>query len=461
MKKFLQRVEGSGILMFLIVALLAVFGIAEAGVMTADVANPASGGAVDVGDGSDISRGQTDEVSVNLILDQLDKEVAKIRPYDVVLDTISRQIKDVKTSSGQIVRHYAIDVIDVTSKIKTAHTYASGTVQTALDTEDNSIFASEQTLLVKGVAGYMQDGTTEDPKHDLLLYVVGRNESGLPIVRAFNGRGTNNADIPALAIGDEVVALGRAASEKQISTDAYSGVPTDIEQYLQKFIAQVEMTDIFQKADKEVKWTFSDAEEEAIFDMKRKINLSFWLSSKHRKKFKNAHSSNKEEDVFTTEGIWNQAGKDFTFEGAVTPAKMTSLMKMAFTGTNSGKKKLLICGSDALEAFENLYVDTTNGYTANIKVGERKAAYGIEFTEYISKFGTLLVTHDQSLNDLGMSGKAFILDPDFLRKWTMGWRVTNFDLRKSGQSDSDARALMEICGLVLKNPKAHVRVSIA
>lgn len=461
MKKFLQRIEGSGILMFLTVALLAVFGIAEAGVMTADVVNPASGGAVDVGEGSDISRGQTDEESVNLILDQLDKEVAKIRPYDVVLDTIARNIKDVKTSSGQIVRHYAIDVIDVTSKIKTAHTYASGTSQIALDTEDNSIFASEQTLLVKGVAGYMQDGTTEDPKHDLLLYVVGRNESGLPIVRAFNGRGANNADIPSLAVGDEVVALGRAASEKQIATDAYSGVPTDIEQYLQKFIAQVEMTDIFQKADKEVKWTFSDAEEEAIFDMKRKMNLSFWLSSKHRKKFKNAHSSNKEEDVFTTEGIWNQAGKDFTFEGTVTPAKMTSLMKMAFTGTNSGKKKLLICGSDALEAFENLYVDTTNGYTANIKVGERKAAYGIEFTEYISKFGTLLVTHDQSLNDLGMSDKAFILDPDFLRKWTMGWRVTNFDLRKSGQSDSDARALMEICGLVLKNPKAHVRVSIA
>ncbi len=460
MKKKLKRIEGSGILMFLIVALLAIFGVADAGVMTADVINPASGGAVDVGESSDVSRTQTDEESVNLILDQLDTEVSKIRPYDTVLDTISRHIKDVKKSSGQVVRHYAIDVIEVTSKIKTAHVYAAGTTQIALDTEDNSIFASEQTILVKGVSGYMADGITKDTKHDLLLYVVGRDTSGKPIVRAFNGQGATRSDIPALAIGDEVVALGRAASERQISTDAYSGVPTDVEQYLQKFIAQVEMTDIFQKADKEVKWTFSDAEEEAIFDMKRKMNLSFWLSGKNRKKFKNAHST-KEEDVFTTEGIWNQAGKDYSFGGAVTPAKMTELMKMAFTGTNSGKRKLLICGSDALEDLENLYLNSTNGYTANIKVGGRKAAYGIEFTEYISKFGTLMVTHDQSLNDLGMSGNAFILDPDFLRKWTMGWRVTNFDLRKSAQSDSDARGLMEICGLVLKNPKAHVRVSIA
>lgn len=460
MKKYLQKMEGSGMLMFLIVALLAIFGIADAGVMTADVVKPTDGGAIDISPDSDISRTQTDEESVNLILDQIDKEVTKIRPYDVVLDTISRNVKDVKTSSGQVVRHYAIDVIDVITKVKTAHTYQAGTAQLALDTEDNSIIASEQTLLVKGVPGYLADGTTEDSKHDLLLYVVGRNDSDQPIVRAFNGRGSTNSDIPDIAAESEIVVMGRAASEKQIATDAYSGVPTDFEQFLQKFIAQVEMTDIFQKADKEVKWTFSDGEEEAIFDMKRKMNLSFWLSSKHRKKFKNAHSS-KEEDVFTTEGIWHQAGKDYSFEGSVTPTKMTALMKMAFTGNNSGKRKLLICGSDALEDFENLYVNSTNGYTANIKVGERKAAYGIEFTEYISKFGTLMVTHDQSLDDLGMSAKAFILDPDFLRKWTMGWRVTNFDLRKSAQSDSDARALMEICGLVLKNPKAHVRVSIA
>jgi hypothetical protein len=59
-----------------------------------------------------------------------------------------------------------------------------------------------------------------------------------------------------------------------------------------------------------------------------------------------------------------------------------------------------------------------------------------------------------------MSDKAFILDPDFLRKWTMGWRTQQFDLRKSAQSDADGRMLMEICGLVLKNPKAHSRVSL-
>jgi hypothetical protein len=129
------------------------------------------------------------------------------------------------------------------------------------------------------------------------------------------------------------------------------------------------------------------------------------------------------------------------------------LMKTAFTGNASSKQKIFIMGSDLLERFEQV------DYKKIVYAGTRKQAYGLEFTQIVSKFGTLNVIHDQTLNDLGMSDCGFILDTDFLRKWTMGWRVENFDLRGSGQSDSDARALIEICGLVLKNPDAHTRVT--
>ena len=459
MKKYFNKIEGSGLFMFLLIALLAVFGIADAGVMTADVVNPAGGGAVDLGTDSDVSRTMTDEESVNLILDQIDAKVTKIRPYDVVLDTIARNVKDVKKSTGQVVRHYAIDTIEATATVATA--VVAGSTQVELFTSNKDIFASEQTINVNGISGYLADGSTVDPDNDLQLYVVGKSTAGNPLVVTYNGTGSGRDGIPAIALDTVLTRLGRAAAESQISTDAYSGVPTDFEQFLQKFIAQVEVTDIFKKADKEVEWNFSDVEEEAIFDMKRTQNFSLWKGVKGRKKVKNAHTT-KAEDVFWTQGIWTQAGKDFSFGGTVTATKMTDLMKTAFTGTNSGKRKLLIVGSGLLTDMENLYLQgATTGYVANVSVGSRKQAFGIEFTEYISKFGVLLVTHDQSLDDLGMSNSGLILDPDFLRKWTMGWRVTNFDLRKSAQSDSDARGLMEICGLVLKNPKAHVRITKA
>lgn len=456
MKKMITRLENSGLLMVLLVALLAIFGIADAGVMAADVVNPAGGGAVRLDD--ELSRTKGEKDSPNLILDEIDAKVTKIRPYDVVLDTIARNIKDTRNSSGQVVRHYAIDTIENTATV--AEAVETGKKQVALQTSMDAIFASEQTINVNGVKGYKPNGE-KDPENDLQLYVIGKNENGYPLVVTYNGSGAGNDVIPAIPADTVLTRFGRAASESQLMTDPYSGVPTDIPVFLQKFIAQVEMTDIFKRVDKEVDWTFNDAEEEAIFDMKRTQNFSFWKGVQGKRALKNKHNR-KAEDIYWTGGIWNQAGKDFSFGGSITATKMTDLMKTAFTGSNSGKRKLLIIGSDLLTDMENLYLKgATDGFVANVQVGTRKQVYGLEFTEYISKFGTLMVTHDQSLDDLGMADSGFILDPDFLVKWTMGWRVSNFDLKKTGEFDGQSRGLMETCALALKNPQAHVRVSKA
>ena len=446
-----KKLWGGGLFICIIMLLCSIFGVYDAGAMTADVVNPPSGGAVVVDQTTTVT--ETRVNSPNLILDTIDEKVTKVRPYDVILDTVSRHVSDSKTSNNQIVRHYAIDVLDLTATLTAA--VAGGTSQTALYTSSNGIFANEQTIIVKGVSGYKEDGVTIDTKNPLMLYVVGKDTANRPLVVAVNGQGTANPkNIPAIPINTKLLRAGRAGSELQIQTDAYSGVPTDWDQYLQKFMAQVEMSTLFQRADKEVDWNFTDQEEEAIYDMKRVQNSTYWLGVKGRLKIKNAHNK-KAEDVYFTRGVWMQAGKEFFFGGIpINIQGMVALMKHAFTGNNSGKRKLFICGSDVIEALENVE------YNRIIREGIKMQAYGIEVTQIISKFGTLLVVHDQSLDDAGMADQGFVLDADFLRKWTMGWRVNEFDFRKSGESDADARMLMEICGLVLKNPKAHSRVSL-
>lgn len=451
MKQKILTFRDSGLFMVIVMLLCTLLGVADASAMTADVINPNDGGTVRTDAMTTSTNARED--SANLLLDTIDEKVTKIRPHDVVLDTISRQIRDVKTSDNQTVRHYAIDVIDLTATLTTAVT--GGTAQTKIMTSNDSIFASEQTILVDGVQGFKEDGTTPDPDRQLMLYVVGKDTGNEPLITAVNGSGSNRDVIPAIPANTKLTRMGRAGAETQIQTDAYSGVPTDFPQFLQKFMAQVEMSEIFQRADKEVDWNFTDAEEEAVFDMKRVQNVSFWKGVRARIKKKNAHTQ-KPEDIYFTEGIWTQAGKDFSFGGQTVDVKnMVTLMKHSFTGNASGKKKLLIAGSDVVEAFEQVE------YNRIVKVGTKSQAYGLEFNSIESKFGTLLVVHDQTLDDMGMADKFFILDADFLRKWTMGWRVNNFDFRKSGQSDADGRGLMEICGLVLKNPKAHSRGSLS
>ena len=187
--------------------------------------------------------------------------------------------------------------------------------------------------------------------------------------------------------------------------------------------------------------------------MKRTMNVTFWKGVRMMRKIKNNRVKKAEETYFTG-GIWNQAGKEFSFGGnPITENNIVSLMKTAFVGNSSASQKLFIMGSDLLEKFEQ-----SAYFTRHVREGARNQAYGLEFTQIVSKFGVLNVIHDQTFNDMEMSDCGFILDPDYLRKWTMGWKVQQFDLKRSAQSDSEARMLMEICGLVLKNPDAHTRV---
>ena len=445
MKKIFGIFNDSSLLMIVVMLTCSLFGVS--GAMTADavVVAPVP---------NTITVASANDDSPNLILDQIDKEVAKIRPHNVVLDTISRHVKSVKSSSGQIVRHYAIDAIELTTKVATAHTETTAT-QIALDLVDGSIVSNDETLICIGVNGYLDGTSTADTKNNLQLYVKGKNDGGQPVVIALNGKGATGI-IPTIAKDTVIMRAGRALSETQIQTDAYNGVPTDFEQFLQKFGCQIEESTLMKMADKEVAWTFSDQEEEALYDMRRTQNVTYWKGKKTKIRIKNSRSE-KAEDIYFTQSIWTQAGKEIALgavAGALTPKDLTKLMKHAFTGNESGKKKLLVMGSDFLESLENVE------WTKNIRVGEKSVAFGLEFDSIISRFGTLLGVHDKTLDDMNMADKAFILDADFLRKWTLGWKTKDLDKKTSGESDVDARAMQEICGLILKNPKAHSRVAL-
>ena len=455
MRNLFAKINESGLALMAIMLLCSILGVGGAELMTADAApvtvNPTSGGAVNIERTTTVTETRVD--SEQLLLDTIDEKVVKVRPHDAVLDTIARQIKDVKHSNNQKVRHYAIDVLNVTAKTNAA--YTSKNAQGALSTDNNDIFANDQTILCKGVAGYLEDQVTEDPNNNLMLYVIGKDNDGKPLVVPINGKknASNVLDtIPDIADETVLLRMGRAGSELQIQSDAYSGVPTDFEQYLQKFMIQIEESTLMAMADKEVDWSFNDQEEEAIFEMRQTQNNTLWFGVKGLKKLRNSRAG-KREEIFFTQGIWTMAGKEFNFDGYLVTAKnLVSLMKHAFTNNASGKTKLFICGSDMLEALEQVE------YNRTIQVGAKQVAHGLEFNSITSKFGTLLIVHDQSLDRALMSACGFILDADYLRKWTMGWTTNKFDFKASGDKDAEGRSLVEICGLVLKNPKAHSRV---
>lgn len=460
MREFLKKLKDCGLAVAVLMLLCSLLGVGDvigasgdAGVVVAAVAAvvPANGGVIEPG-GEDESITKADVDSADLVLHEIDKVVTKIRPTRNPLGAIARHTSITRNTKQKVVDYYAIDVLPETTTLTTAVT--EGVTQASLVTQNPGIFSVNETVFCLGVKGYKEDQVTVDPDSLLMLYIVDRDSNGNPSCVPINGKQTTgvNDTFPALAVNTVLLRGGRAASETQIRTDSYSGYPTKKMQNLQKFVAEIDVSTAYDEAKKEVRWEVSDVNEQAIFEMLTEQNSTLWMGKRRMRVLKNKYNDRPEETYFT-EGVWWQMGKEFDCAGAPLDVDLiVSLMKKSFTGNAASNKKLFICGSDVIEAFER--IDYTNRV---VKEGAKSQAFGLEFTSIVSKFGTLLAIHDETFDRRGMSDCAAIIDADFLTKWTQGWNVIKFDLKKAGIADKIAHLIKEECGLILKNPEAHTQ----
>ena len=84
---------------------------------------------------------------------------------------------------------------------------------------------------------------------------------------------------------------------------------------------------------------------------------------------------------------------------------------------------------------------------------------GIDFSEINSKFGTLYVVHSEVFDSCGHDNDGLILDPDYVTKYSfIPLKVESLDLKGSGVRNVDATVITEASCVVLRHPKAHIRV---
>ena len=115
-----------------------------------------------------------------------------------------------------IVKYYKIGQRPIVTTLQTAVTETSNGYGNQIVPVNAKCFDSMDTIIFPKINGYMADGTTEDPNHPLMVYVVGRTDAGLPIVIAVNGKnnGSNCYDLPAIPAGTTMLRLGRAAGAR-------------------------------------------------------------------------------------------------------------------------------------------------------------------------------------------------------------------------------------------------------
>ena len=399
--------------------------------------------------GAPLTLANISQAAPGLLQNSIDERIVTVRPMSTPIDQLSR-CGGSRQARAMTVEYYSVDTKQTETRTSTTFAGGVGTpkgddmTSYTLRTDDDSIFESSETIL-------MPDITVGDNAEPLVLYVIERLKGGGIEVSPVNAPrdDSGHSDLPPIPKGTRIVRMGRAATELDVQTAQFSALPRKASNNCQIFKMQVEQSTLAKIARKEVGWNFSDQEEAAIIDMRLGMEKNFLFGCRAV-----LFNPDKNESIYLTGGIWNQTDHTHTLKlDSLTADDLIDLCSEAFTGNSGSKRKILIAGTGLLSALSKLQYDKT------LSAGETFAKWGVEFREIRSNFGSLYVLHSEVFDQCGHADDGFIVDPDYMTKYVhMPFQAETLDLRRSGQRNTDAVVLTEASCLVLRYPRAHIKV---
>lgn len=382
----------------------------------------------------------------DLLRSDVDNRVVRIRPMSTPVDQISRMV-GARRARSMVVEYYSVDTKaqEVTSSGSISEVDAGlfdGYQLYNLPLDNSALVAPTDTLMTPASAAGVS----------YVLYVVDRPDTKTARVICLNGAEETNRKgiISADLRNATLVRMGRASGELAVQTAQFEALPRKENNFCQIFKAQVEQSVNARLSAKEVGWSFSDQEEVAVMDMRMGMEKSFLFGSKGRLTIADGT-----DEVYFTDGIWNQAGGLFEYHySSFTADHLVDMMHAAFTGASAGsRRKILLAGSGLISRISKLKYERVVGPT------DKVTRWGIDFHEIQSKFGSLYVVHSEVFDQCGHGRDGIIIDPEYMVKYVFQpFQVERIDLKSSGVRNTEAVVITEASCLALRHPKSHLRV---
>lgn len=378
-----------------------------------------------------------------LLTPEIDSRVTKIRPMATPIDQLSR-CGDVRRCGSMTVNYYQVDVKDVSTTVTKAPdafdivSVDDDYYKITLKVKTATIFSKSETAMMPAV---------EVDGNPLVLYVTEVNDD--KIVATIINEGVDTSELTSQITKDAmVVRMGRAAAELDVQSPQFETLPKRSRNYCQIFKMQVEESTLHRLSNKEAEWNFSDQEEIAIIDMRQGMEKNFIFGQ--AAKLAGPHN----DEIYLTGGVWNQGVPSMEYDPeTLDESTLISMCRTVFTGQGGTSRKILIGGSDFVETLSNMPRERVVLNTSTF------VRWGLEFNEIKTNFGTLYLIHSEIFDQCGHSADAMIIDPAMLTKYVhIPFTTEKLDLRSSGQRNTDAVVITEASCVVLRNPKAHLRV---
>ena len=389
----------------------------------------------------------TNEAVPGLIRNAIDQRIVKVRPTSTPIDQISR-CGSARQSRAMTVEYYSVDPKKTSTKVSKDVAGGIGTRRSddvythTIPTYCDLLFEPSETVMFPNVKV-----ASGEP---LVGYVVSRVASGgIEIIAVNADTDSGFKMMPAIAKEEEIVRMGRAASELDVQTAQFQALPTKRSNNCQIFKMQVEESTLHKIANKEVGWNFSDQEEAAIIDMRLGMEKNFLFGSRSV-----IYDPVKNEDIYLTGGIWNQTDRHIDISlDAFDEEMLIEATCKAFTESCGSKQKILICGTDLMSKINKLDCGKVRRST------DTKVKWGLTFNEVTTNFGSLYIIHSEIFDHCGHRSDGMVIDPDYLTKYVhIPFHAEQLDLRRSGQRNTSAVVITEASCLVLRYPDTHLKL---
>ncbi len=395
------------------------------------------------------------ETSPDLDDNYVSQKVTEIKPESTPIDTIMRnvgspvKINSFETEFYSVSHKLGKDVL--TAAVKAVNS-GSPIVEIPVGNVEN--WSKDDTILVHRVKGYDKDGNPVPD--DLVLLVVGRIPGASKLqCQAVNGKKDPNnpkwtlcPDIPS---GTELTRMGNAKNEIDAQTEAFALLPSKDSNYCQIFMAQVEES-VYQAMHKqEIKWGYADYSRQNIYEMKKRMELSFLFGHKAK-----VYDALERDEKYLTGGIVRYIPKRIQYGVSATDLTVKQdnfidYTKEIFTGNSGSDTRILVAGSELLAQFAK--VDTIR---KQLEAKNTEVVFGIKFNVIETNFGRLLVRHHELLNQAGWGKKGLVLDVNNLEKQAfLPMTTRGLDLQKSGIRNTTAHIITEASCIITRYPETH------
>ncbi len=401
----------------------------------------ATAGAV-VGPGTSVEGTVTMEslkAAGDILDDDLNKLIVKVRPSDTPLDTLTRELNNTRAVENNECGGYEVGTRDILDATLLATDGASDVAN--IPVGKKAMWQVKDTIMVPGVLG--GDGKP------LMLYISGKDSAAgtLQVVAA----NAVDGKIPVIAQESVLMRLGKAMSETAAQADAFAALPVARKNYTQIHMTQIEQSVLAELMKKKVVLDFSTHKELAIWDMKRSMEYTnlFGVKSMFTDPVTN-------ETIYTSDGLWNQLTGTSTYDKTKTPDNkaFVQLTKEIFDGNNGSERRVLLAGPDYIK-----WLSQVDAYSKQVEATSVEIVHGVRFNRIITNFGELLVKSMSGLFVGPFSECGMVLDMSYIVKYILEpLQTKDLKLDDTGQKRVTAQRLLENYALFAENLDVHRKI---